>query len=53
MCNKAIDNFLPTLKFVPDWFVTSKILEKLLTALHADDNILYFNEDFGDVVSFL
>ena len=30
MCNKAVDNFLPALKFVPDWFVTSKIIKKTL-----------------------
>ena len=30
MCNKAIDDFLPALKFVPYWFVTSKMIKKLL-----------------------
>ena len=50
MCNKAIDDFLLALKFVPDWFVTSKMIKKLLTALHADDNILYFNEDSCDAI---
>ena len=30
MCSNAVDNFLPVLKFVTDWFVTSKIVEKLL-----------------------
>ena len=29
MHDKAIDSFLPTLIFVPDWFITSKMLEKL------------------------
>ena len=24
MCDKAVDIFLPTLTFVPDWFVTKK-----------------------------
>ena len=24
MCDKAVDNFLPTLEFVPDWIVMSK-----------------------------
>ena len=28
MCIKAVDNFLPALKFVSDWFVTSKIIKK-------------------------
>ena len=33
MCNKAVDDFLPALKFVRDWFVTSKMIKRLLTAL--------------------
>ena len=44
MCNKGVDDFLPALKFVPDWFVTGKIIKKLLTVLYADDNILFFDE---------
>ena len=52
MCNKAVDDFPPALKFVPDWFVTNKMIKKLLTALYANDNILNFNEDFGDAVFF-
>ena len=50
MCNKAVNDFLPTLNFVPDWFVTSKMIKKLFTALYADENTLYFDEDFGNVV---
>ena len=42
-CDKAVDYFLPALKFVPDWF-TSTMIKKLLTTLYADANILYFNE---------
>ena len=42
MCNKTVGDFRPALKLVPDWFVTSKIFKKLLTALYADDNILSF-----------
>ena len=30
ICSKAVDNFLPALKFVPNWFVTSKIIKKTL-----------------------
>ena len=43
MCNKAACryDFLPALKFVPDWFVTNKMIKKLLTAFYADDNILF------------
>ena len=35
MCDEAVDNCLAALKFIPDWFVTSKMLEKLDNALHA------------------
>ena len=43
MCNKAACryDFLPALKFVPDSFVTNKMIKKLLTAFYADDNILF------------
>ena len=41
MCNEAVDDCLAALKFIPDWFVTSKMIKKLLTALHADDSILF------------
>ena len=41
MCDKAVDKFLPALKFVPDWFVTGKIIIKLHNALFEDDNILF------------
>ena len=40
---------LVALKLIPDWFVTSKIIKKLFTALYADEDILYFNEDSGNV----
>ena len=40
MCDEPADDFLPTSNFVPDWFVTSKIIKKLFTALFADENIL-------------
>ena len=33
MCDKAVDDCLTTLKFFPDWFVTSKMIKKLFTAL--------------------
>ena len=38
------------LKLISDWFVTSKMIWKLFTALYADENILYFIEDSGNVV---
>ena len=47
MCDEADDGSLAALKLIPDWFVTSKMIKKLFTALHADENTLYFNEDSG------
>ena len=38
------------MKLIPNWFVTSKIIKELFTALYADENILEFNEDFGNVI---
>ena len=40
---------LSALKFVPDWFVTNKMIKKLHEALFAIDDILLFDEDFGKV----
>ena len=45
MCDKAVGDCLAALKCVPFWFVTSKMTEILFTYLHADENILYFNEN--------
>ena len=30
MCNKVVGDFLPTLKFIPDWLVTNKMIKTLL-----------------------
>ena len=43
MCKKSVDGFLPAIKFVPDWF------KKLRTALFADDDILFVDEDSRNV----
>ena len=50
MCNKAADDFLPALKFVPDSFVISKMIEKLYAALYADDGLLFFDEDSSNII---
>ena len=50
MCNEAVDGSVPTLNFVPEWFVTSKMIKKLFIALYVDENVLYFDEDSGNVV---
>ena len=49
MCVEAVDDSLAALKLIPDFFVTCKIIQKLYTALYTDKNILYFNEDSGNV----
>ena len=33
MCHKAVDDCLAALKFVPNWFVTNKMIKKLFTVL--------------------
>ena len=50
MCDEAFDDSLAALKLVPDWFVTSKPIKRVFTALYADKNILYLNKDFANVV---
>ena len=40
-CDKAADSFLPTLKFVTDWFVTDD-------AILSNDDIVFGNEDSGN-----
>ena len=49
MCDEAVDDSLAKLKLIPDWFVTSKMIKKRFAALYADENILYFNKDSGNV----
>ena len=50
MCDKVVDDFLAALKFVSNWLVTSKMIKILFTALCADKNILYFNEESSNLV---
>ena len=50
MRDEAVDDCLDALKFAPDWFVTNKMNKNLFTTLSADDNILYFNENFCNAV---
>ena len=44
ICDKAVDVCLPALKFVPNWFVTNKMLENLDNVLYNDD-IVFVNTD--------
>ena len=50
MFDKAVDHSLGALKLVRDWFVTSKIIKQLFTALYTDLNILNYNDDSTNVV---
>ena len=52
MCDKAVDAFLPKLKFVPDWFVTNKTLEKLDDVVAYNDDIDLDDIDFGTITLF-
>ena len=52
MCAEAVDDCLAVLKLVPDWFVTSKMLENLGNTLQVNDDILFYNEDFNKVTFF-
>ena len=47
-CEKTIDSYLQALIFIHEWFVTSKMIEKL-------DNAVFSKDDkvFGDIDSFI
>ena len=57
MCDKGVDSCLLALKFVPDWFVMNKMIEKLDSAVFFNDYIIFgdldsdfdtfFSEDLG------
>ena len=49
MCYKAVDFYL--LKFVPDWLVTSKMIEKLDSAVFPNGRVV-FGDLSSDVASF-
>ena len=49
MCNEAVDNCLAALQLIFDYFVASKMIEKLYAALYTNENILYLNEDSGNI----
>ena len=40
------------LKFIPDWLVTSKMLETFHDAWLANDSIIFFHEDFSEIIFF-
>ena len=51
-CNKTDHAFIPALKFVPDWFFTNRMLEKLNYIVVSNDNIVFVNEDSDSVPFF-
>ena len=48
MRDDVVDDCVAALKFIPDWFVTNKILEKNDNALYANDDILFYNKYFHE-----
>ena len=50
--DKAVDAFLPTLKFVPDWFVLSNMIKKHDDGLFSNDDIIFIHEDSNNVTFF-
>ena len=53
MCDKAVNDSLAALKLIPNWFVTSKIIKELYTALHEDNGLLIMvYGDSGEVTFF-
>ena len=51
MCDKAVDDSLASLKRIPARLVTSRMIKELFTALFAEENVLNFNEDSGNIFS--
>ena len=49
MRDKAVDVFSPTVEFVPDWFVTRKMIKNLNDDLLSNDDIIFSNEDPNSV----
>ena len=52
MSDKAVDAFLSRLKFVPDCFVTTKLLEKLDDGVFSNGDIIFVNEYFVNAIFF-
>ena len=52
MCKEAVDDCLGALKFISNWFIINKMIERFHDALRANDDILFFNKDFHKVTFF-
>ena len=49
MCGEAVNDCGAALKFFRDRFILSKMLEKSDNALHAKDDLLFYNDHFDQV----
>ena len=52
MCDKTLDVFLPTLKFISYWFVTSKMIKKLDEVLFSNDATIFVKVGSNHVTFF-
>ena len=52
MSDETVDDCQAALKFIPDWFVTSKMLQKSGKPMHANNDMVFYNED-SDKVTFI
>ena len=50
--HEAVDDCLSALIFVPDWFFIDEMIRNIPEALFTNDDILFFDEDFGNVTFF-
>ena len=51
MRDEAVHDSVPALKLILDWFVTNKMMKKFYNDLYADNDLLFFDNDSGDVTS--
>ena len=51
MCDKALHFYWITLKFVPDWFVTNKMLEKFDNLICSNGDI-FFHDVHSNIITF-
>ena len=51
-CDEDFNDSHSALSFAPDWFVTNKMIRELHEALFANYDILFFDEDFGNITLF-
>ena len=53
MCDEAVDDYLAESNLFLIDFFNVKCLKKLVNALHTNDVILFYNEDFNKTLLFL